>query len=128
MKHLCVTSLQNLAVPQVFYSLFSISVDDLGGSMVWDWRVSRAGPMPFYWPSCSLPFYLLLFSHSLLSFFGLVFWGWGLRTDRVLIPLFQPCITNLFSIIIIIIIIIGHNSYEGTTPARAQLLLVHNSC
>ena len=21
-------------------------------SMVWDWRVSRAGPMPFYWPSC----------------------------------------------------------------------------
>ena len=21
-------------------------------SMVWDWRVSRAGPIPFYWPSC----------------------------------------------------------------------------
>ena len=21
-------------------------------SIVWDWRVSRAGPMPFYWPSC----------------------------------------------------------------------------
>ena len=25
-------------------------------SMVWDWRVSRAGQMPFYWTSCSLPF------------------------------------------------------------------------
>ena len=21
-------------------------------SMVWNWRGSRAGPMPFYWPSC----------------------------------------------------------------------------
>ena len=31
-------------------------------SMVWDWRISRAGPMPFYWPSCSLPFSLLLIS------------------------------------------------------------------
>ena len=25
-------------------------------SMVWDCRVSRAGPMHFYWPSYSLPF------------------------------------------------------------------------
>ena len=58
--------------------------------------VSRAGPMPFYWPSCSFTFCLLLFSLSLLSFYGLVLWGWGLRTDRVLIALSQPCITNLF--------------------------------
>ena len=65
-------------------------------SMVWCWRVSRAGPMPFYWPSCSLTFCLLLFSLSLLSFCGLVLWGWGLRTDRVLIALSQPCIANLF--------------------------------
>ena len=43
--------------------------------MVWDWRVSRAGSMPFYWPSCSLTFSLLLFSLSLLSFNGLVLWG-----------------------------------------------------
>ena len=28
-------------------------------SMVWDWRVSRAGPMPFCWPSCYLLFCLL---------------------------------------------------------------------
>ena len=63
---------------------------------------SGAGPMPLYWPSCSLPFCLLLFSHSLLSFYGLVLWGWGLRTDRVLITLSQPCITNLFLIIIMV--------------------------
>ena len=40
--------------------------------------------MPFYWPSCSLTFCLLLFSLSLLIFCGLVLWGWGLRTDKVL--------------------------------------------
>ena len=65
-------------------------------SMVWDWRVSRALSMPFYWPSCSLTFCLLLFSLSLLSFYGLVLWGWGLRTDRVLITLSRPCIADLF--------------------------------
>ena len=59
--------------------------------MVYDWQVSRAGPMLFYWPSCSLTFCLLLFSLSLLSFDGLVLWGWGLRIDMVLIALSQPC-------------------------------------
>ena len=63
-------------------------------SMVRDWWVSRAGPMPFYWLSSSLTFCLLLFSLSLFSFYGLVLRGWGLRTDRVLIS--QPCITNLY--------------------------------
>ena len=65
-------------------------------SMVRDRRVSREWPMPFYWPSCSRTFCLLLFSPSLLSFCGLVLWGWGLRTDRVLIAFSQPCIANLF--------------------------------
>ena len=64
-------------------------------SMVCDWWVSRAGPMPFYWPSCQLTFCFLLFSLSLLSFYGLVLWGWGLWTDKVLIALSQPCIVNL---------------------------------
>ena len=63
-------------------------------SMVWDWQVSRARSMPFYWPSCLLTF-CLLFSLSLLSFYGLVLWGWGLRTDRVLIALSQPCVADL---------------------------------
>ena len=43
-------------------------------------RVSRAGPMTFYWPR--LTFCLMLFSLCLLSFCGLVLWGQGLRTDR----------------------------------------------
>ena len=96
--HLSASSLQNLAVSPDFYSLVSICGTIIVSpcSMVWDWRVSRAGPMPFYWPSCSLTFCLLLFSVSLLTFCGLVLWGWGLRTDRVLIALSQPCIANLF--------------------------------
>ena len=28
--------------------------------MVWDWRVSRAGPMFFYWPKLLYPYYSLL--------------------------------------------------------------------
>ena len=64
-------------------------------SMVWDWRVSRAGPMLFYWPKLLFPCYSLLhFSISLLSVYRLVLWGWALRTDRVLIALSQPCIAN----------------------------------
>ena len=43
--------------------------------------------MPFCWPSCSLLFCLQLFSLSLLFLYGLVVWGWGLRTDRVAISL-----------------------------------------
>ena len=40
-------------------------------SIVWDWRVSRAGPMLFYWPKPLYPFYSLLlffpFSSSCLK-------------------------------------------------------------
>ena len=66
-------------------------------SMVWDWRVSRAGPMPFCWSSCSLLFCLQLFFLSLLFLYRLVVWGWGLRTDRVSISLSRSCIANLFN-------------------------------
>ena len=65
-------------------------------SMVWDWRVSRAGPMPFCWPSCSLLLCLQLFSLSLPVLYRLVVWGWGLPTDRVSISLSRPCIANFF--------------------------------
>ena len=44
-------------------------------SMGWDWWVSRPVPLPFYWPSCSLYFRLLLFSLSLPSFYVLVLWA-----------------------------------------------------
>ena len=43
--------------------------------MVWDWRVSRAGPMPFCWPSWSLLFCLQLF--SLLFFSSIGWWCWA---------------------------------------------------
>ena len=47
--------------------------------------------------------YTVLF--FLLSFYRLVLWGWGHYTHRVQIALSQPCIAELFVIIIIIIII-----------------------
>ena len=76
------------------YLCITISVTPY--SMMLDWRVSRAGPMPFYWPSCSLSFCLRLIYLSLISFYGLVLWGWGVRTDRVLIALSHHSIPNLF--------------------------------
>ena len=67
-------------------------------SMVWDWRVSRAGPMVLYWPKLLSPYYslLLFFFLFLLSVYSLVLWGQGLRTDRVYITLSQPCTLDLF--------------------------------
>ena len=66
-------------------------------SMVWDWLISRAGPMHLYWSKRLYPYYrLLLFSLSLISVCGLVLRGWGLRTDRVYITLSQPCTDDLF--------------------------------
>ena len=65
-------------------------------SMVWDWRVSRAG-LFFIGLSCSIPtivFYT--FSLSLLFVYRLVLWGWGLWTDRGYISLSQPCTADLF--------------------------------
>ena len=63
--------------------------------MVWDWRVSRTGPMNFCSPSCSLLFCLQLFCLFLLFLYRLVVWGLGLRTGRVSISLSRPCIANL---------------------------------
>ena len=37
-------------------------------SMVWDWRVSRAGPMLLYWPKLLYPYYSLLFFFPFSSF------------------------------------------------------------
>ena len=100
-------------------------------SMVCDWQVSRAEPMPFYWPSCLLTFCLMLFSLSLISFCGLVLWGWGLRTDRVLIALSQPCVANLFLIIIIILTLVANDIttyFLTNTPLFMQHTLVKWYC
>ena len=65
--------------------------------MVWDWLVSRAGPMLLIGPSCKIPTVVFYsFSLSLLSTYRLVLWGWGLRTDRVYITLSQPCTADIF--------------------------------
>ena len=37
-------------------------------SMVWDWRVSRAGPMFLYWPKLLYPYYSLLLFFPFTSF------------------------------------------------------------
>ena len=37
-------------------------------SMVWDWRVSREGPMLLYWPKLLYPYYNLLLSFPFSSF------------------------------------------------------------
>ena len=67
---------------------FSVSLwNDLANpySMVWNWRVSRAGPMLLYWPKLLYPYYSLLlsFRFSCFCLYRLVLWGWCLRTDRV---------------------------------------------
>ena len=42
-------------------------------SMVWDWRVSRAGPMILYWPKLLYPYYSLLLFFPFLFFLSI---GW----------------------------------------------------
>ena len=78
--YLCASSLQNLSVsPDIPGQCLYRTILVTPCSMVWDWRVSRAGPMPFYWPSCSFTFCLMLFSLSLLSLWVIVL---GLRSSH----------------------------------------------
>ena len=55
-------------------------------SMVWDWRVSKSGPMLLYWPKLLYPYNIIIvfycFPLSLLSVYRLVLWCQSLRTDR----------------------------------------------
>ena len=46
-----------------------------------------------------------MFSLSQLSFYGLVLWGWGLRTNRVLIGIKLPALNRQPFLITIIILI-----------------------
>ena len=64
--------------------------------MVWDWRVSRVGPLHFYWPSCSLPFCLLLISFSLPSFYGLVLWGPALLCQTFLLIIIMTINVSIY--------------------------------
>ena len=92
--YLCASLLWNLTVLQDFYSPLSICVTILPTlySLLWHWRVSRAGPMLFYWAK---PLSFFTISLSLLSFYRLVVWGWCLCTDKgENLP--HPCIATLF--------------------------------
>ena len=56
-SHICI--LQNLAVYRstfIPFLFFCGTILLTLCSMVWDWRVSRAGPMFFYWPMLLAPF------------------------------------------------------------------------
>ena len=91
----CRTSQYRRTFIHLSVSLWNDLFDPVFGGFP-DWRISRAGPMPFCWPSCSLLFCLQLFLVSLLFLYRLVVWGYGLRTDRVSISLSRPCVSNLF--------------------------------
>ena len=79
-------------------------------STVWDWRVSRVGPMLFYWHKLLYPTIVFYYFSLSLSVYRLVLSGWGLRTDTVYITFSQrlslalPTSFNNNNIIIIIII------------------------
>ena len=86
-------------------------------SMVWDWRVSRAGPMLFCWPKLHYPCYNLLlffsFSSSCLKV-GIV----GLGSSDCIIVCISPSLSlalPIFFIIIIIIIITEPCTYNPST-------------
>ena len=87
--------------------------------MVWDQLVSRAGPMPFCWPSCSLLFCLQLFSLYLLFLYGLIVWGWVLQTDGV--DLFLPPGLSLPSFF-------NNNNTYAPPRCTAGLLLPFQCC
>ena len=76
--------------------------------------------MPFYWPSCSLTFCLLLFSLSLLPFYGFVLYCWGLQTDRVLTRSLPALHCQRF-----LIIIISHCGTKSPSTTTDTFLLKH---
>ena len=64
-------------------------------SIVWEWRVSRAGPMLFYWPKLLYPF----LSSTIFPFLFFLYIGWycgaGVFGLIGLITLSQPCTAEL---------------------------------
>ena len=57
---------------------------------------SRANVILLAYAARSLFVFYTCFHFTSSSFYRLVFWGWGLWTDRVLIVLSQPCIADVF--------------------------------
>ena len=83
-------------------------------SIVWDWRVSRAGPMLFFnGVSHSIPTIVFHYFPPLISVYRLVLWGCSLQTDWVCIT------TSAMHCRPLLIIIIGHHLFFF----RAQFFL-----
>ena len=72
-SHICIFMhhpLQNFAVPQDFCSTLKCPFGTIlltPYSMVWDWRVSRPGPLLFHRPKLLYPYYILLLFFTLSS-------------------------------------------------------------
>ena len=80
-------------------------------SMVWDWRVTRAGQMPFYWSSCYLPFVSSWFP---FLFFHSMGWYYGTASCFQLVSIWlsnfqdsETCVRNLDSVLNVINICIN---------------------
>ena len=87
--------MQNLAVPQNYYSRLSVLWNDLADPIFDGVGLagfkSRANDFLLASAALSLLLSSPLFSASLFSVYRLVLWGWGLLTDSVYITLSQPC-------------------------------------
>ena len=85
----------------VYLSAFSLRIDRRTilvtlYSMVWDRFVSRSGITFFIGLRCSNFFVFCCFPFLFFYFYGLVLYGWGLRTDRVSIALSRACFSYQF--------------------------------
>ena len=90
-------------------------------SMVWNWRVSRAVPMLFYWPKLLYPYCgLPLFFPFSSSVHRLILRMLGLRTERVYISLSLHCRPLL--------IIIKSNSIGRHIIGTFTPIYVYRSC
>ena len=83
------------AEPQDLYSLLRVPLDTIRLCATGGFQ--ERGQCFFIGLSRSIPTIVFdYFSLSLLSVYRLVFWGWGLRTDRVYITLSRPWSAELF--------------------------------
>ena len=94
--YFCASPLQNIAVPQDFYSPQCLS------GIIWLTPYLMVGIGGFQEQVQCLFVGLVALSFFVFNYFPFLFfssiglWGWGLRTDRVSISFSRPCIANLF--------------------------------
>ena len=119
-----------VAVPVLQVIPFSVSLQERSltlYSMVWDWRVLRAGSVGL---SCSLRRSLSAAVFHFSSLFlsaGVVCWGrrtdgvwvcWGRRTDGVWVALSQPCVATLFG---------NNNNYDNNNTNVCSIVWAYGA-